>query len=190
MTNANAEVYYESTTNSFSYKGSLTSGNSMDVSVSNYGPVWVLVIPTSSFAYISVTSTPTFTYNNSSYSSSSSSSDDSTLVAILVPTLAIGFIIIIVIVIIIVKIIIWRIKLSKSDNNEIDDDAIFTPELAPQLYYPPNHNLNNASARQVPNMMQPIPHPMPLIQPSYSIQQKTRLFQGKVPTKMIFKTRL
>ena len=77
--NANAEVYYESATNSFNYKGSLTSGNSMDVSVGYYDPVWVLVTPTSSSAYVSVTGTPNV--------SSSSYSDDSTLVAILVPTL-------------------------------------------------------------------------------------------------------
>ena len=83
MVNANAEVYYESPTKYYTYKGSLSSGGSMDVSVSYYDPVWVLVIPSSSSAYVNVTAT-----TNNSYSSSSS--DDSYLVAIIVPTVVGG----------------------------------------------------------------------------------------------------
>lgn len=99
MSNANAEVYYELSTNYFTYKGSLTSGNSMDVSVSYYKPVWVLVTPSSSSAYVSITGTPTV---SSSSSRTYSSSDDSVLVAILVPTLVGGGIFIFFIILIIV----------------------------------------------------------------------------------------
>ena len=77
LSNANAEVYYESSTNSFSYKGSLTSGKSMNVDVSYYNPVWVLITPTASNAYASVKA--------SASSSSSSSSSSTNLTSILVP---------------------------------------------------------------------------------------------------------
>ena len=55
LSNANAEVYLESTTNTYTYKGSVTSGNSLTVSVGYYDPVWVLITPSSSFAYASIT---------------------------------------------------------------------------------------------------------------------------------------
>ena len=80
MSNANAEVYLESSTNSFTYKGSVSNGGSISVNVGYYDPVWVLVTPVSSSAYVRITAT----------ASSSSTSDSTTgaiLAAILVPAI-------------------------------------------------------------------------------------------------------
>ena len=73
LTNASAEVYYESSTNTFNYKGSLSSGCSMDVNVTYGNPVWVLATPSSSSAYISVKGTASSSYGSTSTSCSSTS---------------------------------------------------------------------------------------------------------------------
>ena len=134
LINANAEVYYESSTNDYTYKGSLSSGGSMDVSVSYYDPVWVLVIPSSSSAYVSVTATTNYSYSSSSYSS-----DDSYLVAIIVPTVVGGTLFIILIVIIIVWSARRRQRMIQYQNNmaaAVAHPVNSAPQ--PQLYYPPH----------------------------------------------------
>ena len=78
-------MYYESTYDSYEYKGSLSSGGSMDVSISNYYAVWVLAIPNSSSAYISVTATANGSSSSSSSSSSSDSVDTVLIVTIIIP---------------------------------------------------------------------------------------------------------
>lgn len=80
LTNAQAEVYLEGTTNSFSYITSLSSGGSKTVTLAgSYDPVWVLVTPTSSSAYISLTGT-----GYTSSSSYSTSTVDSSMILIIV----------------------------------------------------------------------------------------------------------
>ena len=132
----------------------------MDVSVSYNDPVWILVTPTSSSAYVNVTATPSVSYSSSSYSSS----DDSTLVAILVPTIVGGFFFIIFIVFIIVWNIIRRKRLLEAQNNAMAAMVrTSAPAPQPQLYYPPNYTPNYTQASQVQSVM----HPMPPMQPSY-----------------------
>ena len=132
MVNANAEVYYESSTNYYTYKGSLSSGGSMDVSVSYYSPVWVLVIPSSSSAFVNVTATTNYSY-------SSYSSDDSYLVAIIVPTVVGGTILIVIVVLIIVWSAIRRQRMLQYQSNMAAAVA-YHANQAPQLYYPPQQN--------------------------------------------------
>ena len=66
LTNANAEVYLESSSSNYEYKGSLLSGNSLKITIGSYNPVWVLVTPLSSSAYVSVTGTATISSSDSS----------------------------------------------------------------------------------------------------------------------------
>ena len=43
MSYANAEMYLESSTNSFTYKRSVSNGSSISVDVEYYDPIWVFV---------------------------------------------------------------------------------------------------------------------------------------------------
>ena len=43
LNNADAEIYYESSTNDYTYKGSVTSGNSLRIDVGYKDPVWILI---------------------------------------------------------------------------------------------------------------------------------------------------
>ena len=108
---ANAEVYYEASTNYFVYKGPLLSGDSIDIDVSYNSPVWILVIPTSNSAYVSVTGTPS---GPSNYSSSDS---NQMLVAIIVPTVLGGTLLIIVIIIVVIWLMNRRIRMLHNQNN-------------------------------------------------------------------------
>ena len=137
MSNANAEVYYESPTDTYIYKGTLTSGNSMNISVSNYDPVWVLVTPSSNSAYVSVTATASES-SNTSYSSSSSN-DNSYLVAILVPTIVGGTYFIILIISLVVWSSIARKRQLQALLANANAAAVAQPSQVPQLYYPPGH---------------------------------------------------
>ena len=154
LVNANAEVYYESSTNDYTYKGSLSSGGSMDVSVSYYDPVWVLVIPSSSSAYVSVTATTNYSYSSSSYSS-----DDSYLVAIIVPTVVGGTILIVFVVLIIVWSAIRRQRMLQYQNN-LAAAVAHPANQAPQLYYQHQQNYSVGYANQ--SAM-----PMGIQQPAY-----------------------
>ena len=151
LSNANAEVYLESMINFYTYKGTLTSGNSMDVSVDFNDPVWVLITPTSSSAYVSVTGT-------ASELSSSSSSTNSNLVIILVPTLVGGSFLILLIVFIIVCNIIRRRRLQAAVNSANAAMAhSASPPPTPQLYNTPNQNYSYTNASQVPSMINASP---------------------------------
>ena len=168
LSNANAEVYLESTTNVYTYKGTLTSGKSMDVSVDYYDPVWVLITPTSSSAYVSVTGTA-----SGSYSSSSSSSTDSNLVIILVPTLVGGTFFILLIVFIIVCNIIRRRRLLAAISNAnaaMAHSAAPQPKPTPQLYYPPNQNNSYTNASHIPSMINASPQPSFMVPSSQNDQ--------------------
>ena len=168
MSNANAEVYYESTTNTYSYKGTLTSGNSMDVSVSNYNPVWVLVTPSSSSAYVSVTATA-----SGSSSSSYSSTDNSYLVAILVPTIVGGTFFIVLIIFIIVWNAIARKRRLQALLVNANAAAVAQPSQAPQLYYPPGHVNYTPNPPTAPVMYAPLQPTYPPLQPTYPPVQPT-----------------
>ena len=54
LSNANAEIYYEASTNKFTYKGAILDGESMKIDTDYYDPVWVLVIPTNNNAYTEI----------------------------------------------------------------------------------------------------------------------------------------
>ena len=68
LTNANAEVYLESSSNNYEYKGSLSSGNSLKITIGSNNPVWVLVTPLSSSAYVSITGTASTSSTDNSIS--------------------------------------------------------------------------------------------------------------------------
>ena len=126
----------------------------MDVSVSNYNPVWVLVTPSSSSAYVSVTA-------KSSGSSYSYSTDNSYLVAILVPTIVGGTFIILIVIFVVVWNIIRRRRIQQAFNNSQAARAnVAQPAPAPQLYYPPGHVNYNPNPPSAPVMYAPA-------QPSY-----------------------
>ena len=78
MSNANAEVYTETSTNVFSFQGLVASGNSLNVTIDNKNSVWVLVNPTANnaYAYVSAYASP--------YSSKSSSLSGGAIAAIVI----------------------------------------------------------------------------------------------------------
>ena len=82
LLNANAEVYVETSTNVYSYKGSVTSGNSINATIDALDPVWVLVTPTTNNAYVFILA---YTYADSSTSSTSLS--DGAVAAIVICTI-------------------------------------------------------------------------------------------------------
>ena len=144
MKYATAEIYYESTTNSYTYKGSILSGDSMDVNVNYYNPVWVLVVPSSNNAYVSLTATQSFLYSSTSYSD-----NGPYLAAIIVPTLIGG----IILIIIMIWIIIWWVN-SKMRNGQIQNESAVDAEnpfegaSRPQIYYPPQQDYRIGIANQ------------------------------------------
>ena len=79
LSNANAEVYVETSTNVYSYKGSVTFGNSINTTIDTYDPVWVLVTPTTSNAYVYITA-----YASAYSSTSSTSLSDGAVAAIVI----------------------------------------------------------------------------------------------------------
>ena len=143
LINANAEVYYESYTNDYAYKGTLDSGGSMDVSVDYYNPVWVLVMPYNNSAYVSITAT-------ANYINSSNSSDNSYLIAIIVPTVVGGSIFIIWITLIIC----WSVIRSRRNlqlHQNIAAAAIVYPANSTpqhQKFYPHQNNYNAGYVNQ------------------------------------------
>ena len=78
-------LYYEATSNVFTLQGTMASGDSLPVTVSQFKPVWVLIIPSDSSAAASVTAVSAGTTPTSS-STSDSSSDGTTTVIIVVCT--------------------------------------------------------------------------------------------------------
>jgi len=102
LSKASAEVYLESTTNTFTYKGSLSNGGDLTVSVSSYDPVWVLITPTSNYASASIKASASSSSSSSSSSSDYSTTDTSTIM-IAVFTSVGGFIVLIVIFLVICR---------------------------------------------------------------------------------------
>ena len=78
MSNANAEVYTETSTNVFNFQGLVASGNSLNVTIDNKNSVWVLVNPTANnaYAYVSAYASP--------YSSKSSSLSEGEIAAMVI----------------------------------------------------------------------------------------------------------
>ena len=65
---ASAEVYVETSTNSFSFKGSVSNGNSLTAYIDSYKPVWVLITPSSSYAQASIFATASSQVSDSTLS--------------------------------------------------------------------------------------------------------------------------
>ena len=107
-----------------------------------YSPVWVLVIPSSSNAYISVT--------GSASSSSSTSSDNTILIAILVPISISWAIVILIIIWIIVIKVIRNQKIIKIENNPADDNIEITSS-APVPQSQPRRSVNHTHQLQILN---------------------------------------
>ena len=105
----------------------------MDVSVSYNNPVWVLVIPSSSSAFVNVTATTNYSYSSYSYSSYD-------YIYIIIPTVVGGTMWIIWGVLIIVCCIISRKLRMLSQNNMAGAVIEYRENQAPQLYYPPQQN--------------------------------------------------
>ena len=166
LISATVEVYCEPSLNSFTYKGLLTSGNSMDVSISSNNSVWILVTSTSNSAFVSITGTSTVSNSTSSnYPSNypSNSTDYSKLVTILVPTLVWWFLIIIHNVCIIV----WCAIRSKR-HLEALKNAKDTNDNNSELV---GKHFDSSNDNQAPI------DPVPISQSSYSTLQKTWPFQ-------------
>ena len=109
LSNAKAEVYVETSTNVFSYQGSVEYEHSINATVDTNNSVWVLVTPSSSNAYASMTALAS-PYGSTS---SSSSNSDGTVVAIVVGTicglLCLGLII---------GAIVWCLLIKRHRNNK------------------------------------------------------------------------
>ena len=70
MLYSTAEVYLETSTNVFSYQGSILSGKTLSFNIGTYNNVWVLIIPKYSTSSSYVTITATASPNSISSSSS------------------------------------------------------------------------------------------------------------------------
>ena len=84
LQNANAEVYVETSTNEYNYKGTIGSGYSVNATIDAHDSVWVLITPLASNAYASI-----ITYA-SPYSNEESSSSLSTSTIIVIVASSIG----------------------------------------------------------------------------------------------------
>ena len=113
MSNANAEVYVETSTNVYSYKGSVTFGNSINTTIDTYDPVWVLVTPTTSNAYVYITA-----YASAYSSTSSTSLSDEAVAAIVICTICCWCY-----CIIFIGIFIWRKMIERNKQQQRNQSA-------------------------------------------------------------------
>ena len=111
LSNANSEVYVETSVNTYSYKGSVSAGTSLNTTIGTSNAVWVLISPTSNnaYAYITTTASP---YENSS----STSLSDNAIAAIVICSV-VGWFIFLFIFGLIVGCHIAKNKRSKQRNN-------------------------------------------------------------------------
>ena len=127
LRNANAEVYYESTTNTYTYKGTISSGSSMDVSVDYYDPVWVLITPSSSSAYVSLTVTTNDSYSSYDYSAF--------VLAVTIPTVICGLYYIIIWVFLIIWFVSGTFVAHKAQNTNLLINYSNRPAQNQQVIY-------------------------------------------------------
>jgi len=141
LVNAKAEVYLEESTNSFIYKASLGNGDSKTISLNGYyDPVWVLVTPTASNAYISVQGKAG---SSSSYDSSLSSSALSMIIIFSI----VGFVMLIALI---GLSIFCRYKRRQREMSAfaLNSNAIAVSQQQPSPYNPYYGNQNQAMANQ------------------------------------------
>ena len=153
LSNAKAEVYVETSTNVFSYQGSVEYEHSINATVDANNSVWVLITPSSSNAYASMTALAS-PYGSTS---SSSSNSDGTVMAIVIGTICGLFCLSLIIGAIVWCLLIKRYRNNKrnqSDDRYIRNQAPVVNNYQYQVQPPtqPVYGLNTSPSYPTPGV--------------------------------------